>query len=85
MPDNKISLTAVVSGTPTEVTANVNAPLKTIIPEALRETGNNGQPPDNWDVKDAAGNILDPNKKIGDFGFTDGVTVFLTLKAGIGG
>lgn len=85
MPDNKINITAVVNGTPTGVSANVNAPLKTIIAEALHETGNNGQPPDNWDVKDAAGNVLDPNTKIEDLGLTEGMTVFLTLKAGIGG
>lgn len=85
MPDNKINLTAVVSGAPTEVTANVNAPLKTIIAEALRETGNQGQPPDKWDLKDAAGNILNPDAKIEELGLTDGMTVFLSLKAGIGG
>ncbi len=85
MPANHILLIIVVSGVPTEVSANLNAPLHTIVPKALEQTGNTGQPPENWDLKDAAGNILDQSKKIEDFNFAAGTTLFLSLKAGIGG
>jgi len=82
---NEITLTVVVNGNPTEVTANVNAPVHTVIPEALRETDNTGQPPENWELRDEPGNLLDPLRKIEEFGFAPGTKLFLSLKAGIGG
>ena len=85
MNKNTETLTVVVNGTPTEVDVNDNAPLHTIIPKALHQTGNEGQPPENWELKDKDGKELDLNKKIGDFGFPAGVKLFLSLKAGIGG
>lgn len=85
MPDNKVSLTIVVNGQPTTVDANRNAPLRTVIPQALSQTGNVGQPPENWELRDQAGNLLDVEAKIGSFGFADGTRLYLNLKAGIGG
>lgn len=85
MPDNKILLTVVVGGVSTEVEANLNAPLKTIIPKALHQTGNTGQPPENWLLKDEPGNVLDVEKKISEFNFTTDTKLFLSLKAGVGG
>ena len=82
---NKVALTVIVNGKATTVEANVNAPLQTIIPKALEQTNNTAQGPDNWDVKDRDGNILDIHRKIEDFGFEAGVKLFLSLKAGIGG
>jgi len=81
----KDTLTVVVNGTPTEVEFNQNAPLHTIIPKALQQTGNQGQPPENWELKDLNGVLLDLDKKIGDFNFSPDVKLFLSLKAGIGG
>ena len=83
--NNKITLTVVVNGRETEVEANVNAPLQTIIPEALRETGNTGQPPENWRILDQPGNQLDPNRKIEDYNLIGGTKLFLSLKEGVGG
>lgn len=85
MNRNKETLTVIVNGTSTEVEVNENAPLGTIIPKALHQTGNQGQPPESWELKDAAGNPLDLNAKIGDFHFPENVKLFLSLKAGIGG
>lgn len=85
MPHNKNTLTVIVNGTPTEVEANQHAPLKTIIPKALEQTGNSGQPPDQWELKDAQGNLLDLDKKIEDYHFPNDVKLFLSLKAGVGG
>lgn len=81
----KETITVVVASTPTEVTRNENAPLGSIVEKALQQTNNVGQPPENWDIKDKAGNILDPHKKIADYHFPDDVVLFLSLKAGIGG
>ncbi|MEJ7791964.1 MAG: DUF2604 domain-containing protein [Gaiellaceae bacterium] len=82
---NKIDVTVVVNGSPVVVEANQNAPLHTVISKALQQTGNSGQPPENWELRDAAGTLLDGSKKIEDFGFPADVRVFLSLKAGVGG
>ena len=81
----KISLTVVVNGQPTVVDALDDSPLAVIIPDALRQTENSGQPPENWELRDADGNLLDLNKKIVDYGFPPKVRLFLNLKAGVGG
>ena len=85
MPHNTETLTIIVAGTPTEVDANPQAPLRTVIPKALEQTGNTGQPLENWELRDEAGNLLDLDKKIGDFAFADGTKLSLNLKAGVGG
>lgn len=85
MPSNKIDLAVIVNGQPTLIDGNINAPLETIIPRVLEQTGNTGQPPENWELRDAQGTLLDTSKKIGSFAFPLDVRLFLNLKAGIGG
>ena len=81
----KISITVVVSGQPTVVDAFETDPLGKIVPDALRQTANSGQPPENWELRDADGNLLDLDKPIGQYGFPEKVRLFLNLKAGVGG
>lgn len=85
MADNKRDLVIVINGTPMVLTANVNSPLHSVIGKALEKSGNAGQPPENWELRDAAGALLDPAKKIKDFNFPADVKLFLNLKAGVGG
>jgi hypothetical protein len=82
---NKIELVIVVNGQPTEVEANLNAPLHTVRNKALEATNNVGQPPENWELKNENGEVLDLDKKVGEFGFTEKTTLFLSLKAGVAG
>lgn len=82
---NKVELAIVVNGQATLVEANVNAPLHTVIPRALEATGNTGQSPENWELRDSAGTLLDASKKISSFNFPADVRLFLSLKAGVGG
>jgi hypothetical protein len=82
---NKVQLEVVVNGTGTAVEANVHEPLRAIIPKALEQTGNEGQPPDNWELRDANGTPLPIDQKVEDFNFQSGTKLFLNLKAGIGG
>lgn len=82
---NKRDIAVIVNGEPTVVEANVNAPLGTIIPKALEQTENTGQPPENWELRDAQGNELDLHKKVEDYDFAENVVLKLNLKAGIGG
>ena len=86
-PDSpkKIAITVVVNGQPTVVDVLVDVPLGSIVPDALRQTGNSGQPPKNWELRDVDGNLLDLDKRIEDYGFSEKVRLFLNLKAGVGG
>ena len=85
MSKKRDTLTVVVNGQPVEVDVNIHAPLRTVIPKALHDSGNVGQPPENWELKDAAGNLLDLDKKIEDYHFSPETTLFLSLKAGVAG
>jgi hypothetical protein len=51
--------------------------------QVLDKTNNTAQPPENWDVKDPEGNLLDLSKHLQDY--IDIKQLWLTLKAGIGG
>ncbi|RAZ73072.1 DUF2604 domain-containing protein [Mesorhizobium atlanticum] len=82
---NEVTFIIVVNGDPVSVVANLNAPLHTVIGKALAESGNVGQPQENWELKDAAGNVLDASKKIEGLGFAAGTKLFLSLKAGAAG
>lgn len=81
----KTRFTIVVNGTPAEIDQNVNSPLRAVIERALSETGNVGQPPENWELRDEQGVLLEPDRKIGSYGFASTITLFLSLKAGVGG
>lgn len=82
---NKIVLTIVVNGEPVAVEANVNAPLNTVIAKALNDSGNVGQPQENWELKDEGGAVLDSGLKVEDSGLSAGQKLFLSLKAGAAG
>lgn len=81
----KVDLAIIVNGRPTVVQANVNAPLRSVIGRALQQTDNEGQPPENWEFKNAAGEALPGDRKIEDFGFPPNVTLYLDLIRGVGG
>lgn len=84
--DNQIDLTVIVNGQPISVKkVNLNAPLHTVVHEALKESGNSGQPVENWELRDAAGQVLDVARKITDYNIAAGANLFLNLKAGVGG
>jgi len=86
MPNrNEIELKVVVNGQPLVVKANVETPVRTLIEHALNQSGNSGQPISNWELRDADGQIIDPTRKIEDLKLMRGATLFLNLKAGIGG
>lgn len=82
---HSVTLTIVVGSTPVKVTVNDNEPLRAVIPKALEESKTVGRPPDDWELKDKDGNLLDVSKTVADYGFTDETTLFLSLKAGHAG
>jgi hypothetical protein len=83
--NKKQTLTIIVNGVPAVVERNENAPLVSAIERALSETGNVGQPLENWELRDGVGNVLDLHAKIGAYNFPDDIKLFLSLKAGVGG
>ncbi|MGX9182206.1 DUF2604 domain-containing protein [Mesorhizobium sp. BHbdii] len=83
--NKKIEITVVVNGQATEIEANPNQPILVVVTKALENTQNLAQPAENWQLKNEAGNLLDVSKKVGEFGFADTVTLFLSLKAGVAG
>jgi len=85
MSGNQIEITVIVNGQPVEEKANVNAPLRTVVEHALQKSGNSGQPPENWELRDSAGQVLDLSRKAEDYGIVAGAKLFLNLKAGVGG
>ena len=77
-----VTLTIVVNGQPTEVRAEPNAEIGSVIPRALDQTGNAGQPPQNWELRDDQGQVVNVEDRVERF---VGRTLFLNLKAGVGG
>lgn len=84
-PDNHVDLVIVVSGAPESVRINRNEPLEHAVREALRESGNPGQRPEDWELRNEAGQLLVLTLRPGDAGIVDRQTLFLSPKAGAGG
>ena len=82
---NEIELTVVADGVDYEVDANVNAPLRTVMLKAIETANKTGQPPERWQLKTEDNSVLDLDKKVGEYSFAPGATLFLSLKAGAGG
>jgi hypothetical protein len=85
MHPHEIEITVVVNGQPVPEKVNTEEKLRAVAEKALEKSGNSGQPLDNWELRDSAGQILDLNKKVADYGIITGTKLFLNLKAGVGG
>ena len=85
MKDHKVSLIFIINGEPLPVETNANAPLRAAVAKALSESGNTGRPPDEWEVRDSGGVLLDKNRSIDDLELKNGARLFLSLRVGAGG
>lgn len=85
MAQQNINLTIVVSGQPSSVKVNLHQKMEHVIQEALRETGNKGQPASEWELRTSDGSLIDPSTPAGNAGLTDGMTLYLSPRAGAGG
>ena len=84
----KDTLTVVVNGEPIEIRANENQALEAVIQHALAQAQQTGRPAEDWELRagaDAGAPLLDPSKKLRDYGLTLAATLFLSLKSGGGG
>jgi hypothetical protein len=85
MKPEKLELTVVVNGTPTQIETPAQAELRSVVTRALAQTKNSGQPFENWELRDVNGQALDLGMKVGQINFASGSTLFLSLRAGVGG
>jgi hypothetical protein len=83
--DQKIRLIFIINGADFPLEVNLNETLESAVARALAESGNTGRPPSEWQVRDANGVLLETQRKLGDFGFTNGTRLFLSLAVGAGG
>jgi Protein of Unknown function (DUF2604) len=84
-PDNKINVIVVVSGVDQPVEVNPHQTVGHLAEEALKDSGNAGQPLENWEMKTAEGVIIPFESHIAEAGIGEGSKVYLTPKAGSGG
>jgi hypothetical protein len=80
-----LDLIVVVSGSPHPVRVNVHQTLEHVVAEALRESGNVGQPAADWELRTEDGMLLDQSMRVDAAGLHEGQTLFLSPHAGAGG
>ena len=85
MSDKRFEITIVINGQPFEVKVGLDEQIGEAVEEALKVSGNSGQPAARWELRDESGQPVDTGKKIGESGIVAGAKLFLSLKAGIGG
>lgn len=83
--ENKITITFLINGDPTAVSANVHQPLHVARDKALRDSGNIARPFDEWEVRTKEGKLLLPEQQLVALGIAHDVTLYLQLGAGAGG
>ena len=85
MSDKYVDLKFIVNGQPIPVMAHLGWEFREAAVKALEESGNSGQPIENWELRDGSGTVIDMGIKIAQSGIKEGATLFLNLKAGVGG
>lgn len=83
--DHKVRLIFIINGQDFPIEANTQAPLIEAVQRALAESDNTGRPPDEWEVRDASGVLLEKNRTPKDLGLIEEVRLFLSLSVGAGG
>lgn len=75
----------VVSGSPVPAHVKSNQTLEHLVRDALKDSGNVGQPPADWELRTQTGVMLAQSELAGDAGLQEGETLFLNPRAGAGG
>lgn len=82
--ENKIEVEIIINGTSygsQEFPENMKLiGLRSVV---LSQNDNTGQPPENWEIKDENGNLLNLDKHLSDYEHLD--QIWFSLKAGVGG
>jgi hypothetical protein len=83
--NNKITVTISVNGQPTQVEANPNQTLQSVVNQALQNTNNTGQPNNSWQLRNEAGDLLNLTDKVGEIGYQEGMVLYFSPKTGVAG
>lgn len=80
-----ITAVVVVSGQPTSVKVNLHQKVEHLVKEALKLSGNQGQPSSEWELRRSDGGLIDQDSTIESAAIKEGMTLYLSPKAGAGG
>jgi Protein of Unknown function (DUF2604) len=83
--EQNIEVTVVVSGQPQRLKVNVHQTIEHLVHEALQKSGNQGQAPSEWELRTEDGRLLEQSGTVAAAAIHDGMTLFLSPKAGAGG
>jgi len=83
--EHRVKLIFIINGENFSVEASDDATLRHAVERALRESGNTGRPPDEWEVRDSNGVLLEMGRTIEHLGLKNGARLFLSLRVGAGG
>jgi hypothetical protein len=81
----EFKLPIVVSGQQIDVAVNVHQTLEQVVHRALEISGNVGQKPEDWDLRTAAGTLLNLSLTVGQAGLNASTVVYLNPHTGTGG
>ena len=76
------TIAVVVAGTEVLVSFNENEPLKNVVNEALRLSGNGSRKQEDWQLKFNGVTITDLSQKVRDYHFPPNAVLFLSLSEG---
>lgn len=83
-PPKPLELIFIVNGTPKKLPVKQDEVLSVAVKLALKETGNEGRPLSDWEVK-YQDKVLDITKTVAELKLPDCAELFVSLKAGHGG
>lgn len=84
-PATHLDLIVTVSGQDIPVDVNAHEKTDQIVREALRLSGNQGQPPENWELRRSDTTLVPMGITVAEAKLTDGTRLSLGPKSGEGG
>ena len=75
-------LVFIINGVDLSIDVNMDAPLIEAVQRVLEESNNTGRPPEEWEVRDVGGVLLEINRTPKELGLQEGARLFLSLRVG---
>jgi hypothetical protein len=82
MPDSKGTIVVVVAGVEVMAPFNENEPLKNVVTDALKLSGNASRKEEDWQLKFEGVLITDLSRKVRDYNFPGNAILYLSLAEG---
>lgn len=81
--NHKGTFVVVVAGQEVTVEFNENEPLRNVVKDALRLSGNTGRKDEDWQLKVNGVLITDLSNKVREYGFPPNAILYLSLSEGV--